>query len=228
MSFSDMTGKMLNSIHLHKPRHETQLHPMFLLKCILVFSTHIHQVGPEIHLIQTRRLCPTTIYRLHHPLSLCEGLHNLPPWGLQKTKYQENLQVLGSEKAWIKKNAEQPSGGKGYHMFIHPWHQTNNYITICWAPQCHNQMNILVANTINLCKTTSQTDHHCLHLRWKANPYMSISLKVVSKANVFWESFNRVATRFRNRVIGIWQIYHMSQLIRKQSNCHGKHHQTND
>lgn len=130
-------------------------------------------------------------------------LHNLPPWGLQKTKYQENLQVLGSEKAWIKKNAEQPSGGKGYHMFIHPWHQTNNYRTICWAPQCHNQMNILVANTINLCKTTSQTDHHCLHLRWKANPYMSISLKVVSKANVFWESFNRVATRFRNRVIGI-------------------------
>jgi len=45
-------------------------------------------------------------------------LHNLPPLGLQKTKDQENLQVLGSEKAWIKKNAEQPLGGKGYHMFI--------------------------------------------------------------------------------------------------------------
>lgn len=32
--------------------------------------------------------------------------------------------------------------------------------------------------------------------------YMSTSLNVVSNAKVFWESFNRVATRFRSLVIG--------------------------
>jgi hypothetical protein len=103
MSFSDMTGKMLNNIHLHKSRHKTQLHPMFLLKDILVFSTHIHQVGPEIHLVQTRRLCPTTIYRLHHPLSLCQGYTTCPLEVCRKLKTKKTYRSLALKKPELRK-----------------------------------------------------------------------------------------------------------------------------
>lgn len=46
--YSDDGAKLMNGTNLHKSRHEAQFHPMFLLECILVFSTHVHQVGPEI------------------------------------------------------------------------------------------------------------------------------------------------------------------------------------
>lgn len=36
----------MNLSYLHKSRHETQFHTMFLLKQILMLSTHLHQIGP--------------------------------------------------------------------------------------------------------------------------------------------------------------------------------------
>jgi hypothetical protein len=53
--YSDDGAKLMNGTNLHKSRHEAQFHPMFLLECILVFSTHVHQVGPEIQYIETIR-----------------------------------------------------------------------------------------------------------------------------------------------------------------------------
>lgn len=52
-------------------------------------------------------------------------------------------------------------------------------------------------------KTYNLSNNHSFCYTLKINKtYISTSLKVVSIAKVFWESFSRVATRFRSLVIG--------------------------
>lgn len=52
-------------------------------------------------------------------------------------------------------------------------------------------------------KTCNLSNNHSFCYTVKINKtYISTSLKVVSIAKVFWESFSRVATRFRSLVIG--------------------------
>lgn len=51
---------------------------------------------------------------------------------------------------------------------------------------------------------------------------MSTSLNVVSSANVFWESFNRVATRFLSLVIGTcMKADNVTNAIRSDKNFYG-------